>query len=85
MHEIIKLMQYQVMKLYDLKRKTESSIRFLQAFKGTLKKDYLRSGASRRGGGVSEPEASDSETGVPNSRAYDDSIICKVKLAAEGC
>jgi hypothetical protein len=85
MHEIIKLMQYQVMKLYDLKRKTESSIRFLQALEATVRKEYLRSGASRRGGGVNEPDDLDSETGVPKSRADDDSIIVKVRLTAMGC
>jgi hypothetical protein len=85
MHEIIKLMQYQVMKLYDLKRKTEISIRFLQALEATVKKQYLRSGVSHRGGGVSKPDDSDIETGVPKSRTDDRSIICKVRFTVMGC
>lgn len=77
-HEIVKLMQYQVMKLYDLKMKTESSIRFLQALEATVRKQYLRG----RSGGVSEPDDSDSAIGVPESSADDDTIFRKVRLAS---
>lgn len=79
-NEIVKLMQYQVMKLYNLKRKTESSIRFLQALEATVRKEYLCGRSGRKGGGVSEPDDSDSAIGVPESSADDDTIIRKVRL-----
>ena len=40
--EIVKLMQYQMMKLYDLKRKSETSIRFLEAFVATIRRGHIR-------------------------------------------
>ena len=82
MHEIVKLMQFQVMKLYDLKRKTESCIRFLQALEATVRKEYLCDRTGRRGGGFSEPDDSDSAVGAPESSADDHTIIRKVRLAS---
>lgn len=41
-HEIVKLIQYQVMKIYDLRRKTETSLRLLEALEASIRKASLR-------------------------------------------
>lgn len=58
-HEIVKLMQYQVMKLYDLRRKSETSIRFLEAIGATIRRKFLRGKQGTSGSIADENSAAD--------------------------
>jgi hypothetical protein len=79
-HELVKLMQYQVMKLYDLKRKSETSIQFLEALAATIKRLYLRSNRRTNHGTVAiEPDDSDSV--AQDSHVDPEATMRKVSLA----
>jgi len=60
-HEIVKLMQYQVMKLYDLKRKSETSTRFLEAIAATVRRVYLRGKSHSKGRAADGQNVTDSD------------------------
>ena len=81
-HEIVKLMQYQVMKLYDLKRKSETSIQFLEALVATVKRLYLRANRRTNRGTVAiEPDDSDSV--AQNTNIDPEASMRKVSLARD--
>ena len=65
---MVKLMQYQLMKIYDLREKSESSISFLRAFAATLTKAYLRR-PGRRKGGVPIDESDDIDVTLDQERS----------------
>lgn len=79
-HELVKLMQYQAMKLYDLKRKSETSIQFLEALAATIKRLYLRANRRTNHGTVAiEPDDSDSV--AQDSNVDPEATMRKVSLA----
>ena len=57
-NEIVKLMQYQLMKLYDLKLKSEISIRLLAALATTIKRMFLRGKRLSKVGAADESDDS---------------------------